>query len=154
MIFRLVIREMTTGAPVQLPSAAWPTMLLTRLPAGAVISYVKHRPDTCGNRPLAAGIVETPFSRNALISVPVTVPVTETFWNGSTPSTEPRVIGKGGGVMPSGQNPPSPASGHVIAARSPPEFVIAKSVPYVVRSASVTTFPTSDSQSRPSERPH
>src|SRR5919112_465720 len=96
----------------------------------------------------------TRLPADALISAPVTVPVTETFENGSTPSTEPRVIGKGGGVMPSGQNPATPAPGQVISARSPPELVIAKSVPEVVRSASVTTLPTSDSQSRPSARPH
>ncbi len=45
------------------------------------------------------------------------------------------------------------AVGQVRSARRPPELVIAKSVPYCWRIASVTTSPTSDSQARPSERP-
>jgi hypothetical protein len=96
----------------------------------------------------------TPVSRKSFSSAPFTVTVDTTFPNGSTASTWPRVIFHGGGVK-LGQKPtPPPAGGHVRASRSPPEFVTAKSVPYVVRMASVTALPTFDSQSLPSERPH
>src|SRR5918995_5465997 len=141
-----------TAPPVQLPSAAWRTMPpgATRLPTGAVISYVKQRPETCGKRPLAPGMADTPFSRNASISAPLTEVVETTFPNGSTASTWPRVIRNGGGVK-LGQKPsPPPAGGHVRSARRPPEFVIAKSVAEVNRIASVTALPIFDSQSRPS----
>jgi hypothetical protein len=42
----------------------------------------------------------------------------------------------------------------VRSARSPPEFVTAKFVPYVVRIESAVTLPTSDSHVRPAEFPH
>ena len=62
-----------------------------------------------------------------------------------------------GGGVEAGQSPvPPPAAGQVRRSRSPPEFVIANSIPieeYAVRIASVVTSPTSDSQSRPSTRP-
>src|SRR6266850_1925895 len=119
-------------------------MRVTRLPAGALTSYVKQSPDTCGKRPSTPGIREIPFSRNAFTSAPVTVNVTDTFPNGSTPRTDPRVTGNGGGEIPVGQNPPVPAPGQVRSARRPPEFVIAKSVPYAARNASVVTSPTFD----------
>jgi hypothetical protein len=88
----------STAGPVQLPSVAWRTAPVTRLPDDATTSYVKQRPDTCGKRPFAAGIAETPFSRNCLSSAPLTCTVTTTLPNGSTASTWPRVIGYGGGV--------------------------------------------------------
>src|SRR5688572_28868929 len=116
-------------------------MPVTRLPAAAATSYVKQRPETWAKRPSAPGMRETPFSRNAFTSAPVSVTVVVTFPNGRTPSTEPRVIDSAG--VDAEQKPDGPASGQVRAARRPPEFVIAKSVPYFVRIASVTTFPTS-----------
>ncbi len=69
------------------------------------MSYVKHRPDTCGKRPFAAGICETPFSSIVFSSAPLTSSVTTKFPNGSTASTWPRVIGNGGGVY-AGQKSP------------------------------------------------
>ena len=62
------------------------------------MSYVNQRPDTCANRPFAAGIEDTPFSRYVFSSAPVMLTVNATLPNGSTPSTEPRVIGYAGGV--------------------------------------------------------
>ena len=59
---------------------------------------MKHRPETCGKRPLAAGIEETPFSRKVFSSAPLMLTVNTTLPNGSTASTWPRVIGYGGGV--------------------------------------------------------
>ena len=76
------------------------------------------------------------------------------FPNGSTPSTWPRVIGYGGGVNAGQKSPGLSTAGHVRSARRPPEFVIAKSVMYVVRIASVTVFPIFDSHLRPSGVPH
>ena len=51
------------------------------------MSYVKQSPETCGKRPLAAGIWETPFSSIVFSSAPFTVNVTTMFPNGSTAST-------------------------------------------------------------------
>src|SRR6185312_11322577 len=107
-----------------------------------------------GKRPCAAGIRETPFSRYVFNSAPLIVTVKTTFPNGSTENTVPRVIGYGGGVNAEHVSPATSTVGHVRSARRPPEFVIAKSVVYVVRIASVVTSPRSDSHSRPSERPH
>src|SRR3972149_2698753 len=61
----------STGAPVHEPSAACRTTPVTRLPATAAMSYVTHRPATCGNRPSAAGIWATPFSTSVLNSTPI-----------------------------------------------------------------------------------
>src|SRR5919106_3951448 len=110
-VARVYVLPGSTASVEQLPVAVWRTMLVTRLPAGRLTSYVKQRPDTCGKRPLAPGIAETPFSRNDLTSAPLTISVTDTFPNGSTPSTEPRVIGNGGVAALDGQNPAEPASG-------------------------------------------
>src|SRR3954470_21789356 len=121
------------------------------------MSYVKHRPETCGNRPWAEGIRKTPFSSIDLSSAPVTVAVTTMFPKGSTPSTWPREIGYGGGVKAEQKSPLTSVVGHVRSALRPPEFVIANWTPigvYFVRIASVVTSPTRDSQSRPSTRPH
>src|SRR5687768_9632675 len=130
-------------------------MLVTRLPTAASMLYVKQRPETCAKRPFAPGIDETPCSRNALTSAPVSVVVVLTFPKRSTARAPPRVIGNGGVAgIGDGQKPPDSTCGHVSASRRPPAFVIAKSVPYAARSESVTTLPTSDSQSLLSERPH
>src|SRR3970040_2388065 len=86
-----------TAGPVQVPFDACRTAPVTLLPAAAVISYVKQSPDTCGKRPFAAGISDTPFSSIVLSSAPFTCSVTTTFPNGSTVSTWPRAIGHGGG---------------------------------------------------------
>jgi hypothetical protein len=51
--------------------------------------YVKQSPDTCGKRPFAAGIDETPFSSIVFNSAPLTNRVTTTLPNGSTASTWP-----------------------------------------------------------------
>ena len=83
---------------MQVPSAAWRTAPVTRLPAGAEMSYVKQRPETCGKRPLAPGMTETPFSSIVFSSAPLTESVTTMLPKGSTENTEPRVIGNGGGV--------------------------------------------------------
>ncbi len=57
--------------------------------------------------------------------------------------------------MNAGQKPVPPAAPeHVSASRRPPAFVIAKSVPYADRIASVVAFPIRDSHRRPSARPH
>src|SRR5690242_20090319 len=89
------------GAPVHEAFAAWRTALSTRLPAGFEMSYVKQSPDTCGNRPCADGISETPFSRNVFSSAPPwIVNVNARLPNGSTASTWPREIGYGGGTKP------------------------------------------------------
>ena len=48
---------------------------------------MKQSPETCGKRPLAAGIDETPFSSIVFNSAPFTIPVTTMLPNGSTPST-------------------------------------------------------------------
>ena len=61
----------STAGPVQVPFAACRTTLVTRLPTAAVISYRKQRPDTCGKRPFALGIAETPFSRYVFSSAPL-----------------------------------------------------------------------------------
>src|SRR5918996_4167518 len=115
----------STGVVPQVPSALATTAPVTRLPAAAPMLYVKHRPETCANRPLAPGICETPFSRNALSWAPVIVTVDTTLPNGSTASTWPRVIRNGGGVD-TGQKPvPPPAAGQVSRSRRPPELVIA-----------------------------
>ena len=114
---------------------------------------MKQRPDTCGNRPFTAGIAETPFSSIVFSSAPLTGSVTTMLPNGSTPSTWPRVIGYGGGVKAGQKSLGLSVAGHVRSARRPPELVIAKSVMYVVRIASVTTLPTCDSQIRPSGVP-
>src|SRR5438034_10754445 len=145
------------GAPVQLPAAAWRTALRTRLLTGFEMSYVKQSPDTCGNRPATAGIIDTPFSSIDFSSAPLTVNVTTMFPNGSSVSTWPRVIGKGGGVYAGQKSPEMSDVGQVKSERSPPEFVIANSMPigkYLSRIESVTTSPTSDSHVRPSELPH
>ena len=66
------------------------------------------------------------------------------------------MIGNGGGVYAGQKSPARSVVGQVSASRRPPEFVIANWTPialYVVRIASVTTLPTSDSQSRPSASP-
>src|SRR5262245_52493078 len=120
--------------------------------------YVKHRPDTCGNRPLALGIEETPFSSMAFNVVPETPAVTTVLPNGSTVNTWPFVIGNGGGVKAGQKSLEVSVVGQVRASRSPPEFVIAKSIEGVaagkaVRIESVTTSPISDSHRRPSTRP-
>ena len=86
-------------------------------------------------------------------SVPLMSTVATRFPNGSTPSTWPRVIGYGGGVNAGQKSSGLSVVGQVRSARSPPEFVMAKSVLNVVRIASVTMLPSSDSQSRPSTRP-
>src|SRR5262245_53188109 len=135
----------STTAPVHAPFAACRTAPVTRLPAAAVMSYVKQSPDTCGKRPSAFGIRETPFSSICLSWGPVTVALTAKLPNGRTEITCPIVIGNGGGVD-GGQNPaPPPAAGQVRSARRPPEFVIAKSVPESARRASATTLPIRDS---------
>src|SRR5215216_3492584 len=86
-------------------------------------------------------------------SAPLTCKVTTILPNGSTASTCPRVIRYGGGVD-GGQKPvPPPTAGQVSRSRRPPELVTAKSALYVLRMASVTASPTSDSHSRPSARP-
>src|SRR5215218_1735563 len=57
-------------------------------------SNVKHSPETCPNRPLPfAGTAQTALSRQSFSSEPLIVRVADTFPNGSTPSTWPRVIG-------------------------------------------------------------
>src|SRR5262245_30158948 len=118
------------------------------------MSYVKHSPDTCGNRPSTAGMRDTPFSSMDFSSAPLTDSVTTMFPNGSTASDWPRVIGNGGGVYAGQKSPDVSVVGQVRSARNPPEFVIANSAPYVVRSASVTTSPMSDSHVRPIALPH
>src|SRR5262245_20914753 len=155
LYFEAAVRSI--GDPVQVPFAACRTADVTRLPAAASMLNVKQKPETCGNLPCADGIRPTPFSSIDFSSSPLTSSVTTMFPNGRTPRTRPRVIGNGGVEPPDGQNADAPASGHVSAARRPPEFVIANSTPvgaYLVRIASVTTSPTRDSQSRPSVRPH
>src|SRR6266511_1920931 len=142
------------AAPVHDPSAACRAAPVTRLPAGAEMSYVKHRPETSGKRPLTAGIAETPFSSIALSSAPVrSSRVTTMFPNGRTVRTWPRVIGYGGGVYGGQKSDGLSVVGQVRSARRPPEFVIAKSTPYVVRIASAVTLPTSDSHVRPAVLP-
>src|SRR5918995_1580565 len=144
----------STAGPVHAPVAVCRFTVSTRLPTAAATSYVKQRPETCGNRPFAPGIAETPFSRNDLSSAPLTLTVFTTFPNGSTAFTWPRVIGNGGGVKAGQKSVGLSTVGQVSESRSPPEFVIAKSVTYVRRIAAVTVLPTRDSQSRPSARPH
>src|SRR5213596_4044390 len=144
----------STGVAVQLPEASAVTADVTRLPAGAEMSYVKQRPETCGKRPATPGICDTPFSSIVFSSAPLTVNVTTMFPNGSSVSTWPRVIGKGGGVYAGQKSPEMSDVGQVKSERSPPEFVIANSMPigeYLSRIESVTTSPTSDSHVRPSE---
>src|SRR5918996_2806683 len=114
---------------------------------------MKHNPDTCGKRPFAVGIADTPFSSMVFNSAPLTVTPTVKFPNGSTLTTVPRVIFHGGGVK-DGQKPePPPAGGHVNASRRPPALAMANSAPPAALMASVTALPTLDSQSRPSARP-
>src|SRR5689334_12790407 len=140
-------------SPVQVPSGNCRTAERTRAPGGADVSYEKHNPETWGKRPCESGIDDTPFSRKVFSSAPFTTTVTAALLNGRTASTCPRVIRLLGGA--GGQKPlPPPASGQVRSARSPPEFVMAKSTPYRVRIASVTASPTNDSHVRPSGRPH
>ena len=116
----------STGVPLQLPSGAWRTAEITRPPTGAEMSYEKQRPETCGKRPSPSGMEETPFSSRAFNSAPLTARVTAALLNGNTASTCPRVMRLLGGAA--GQKPlPPPSSGHVMSARSPPEFWIAKS---------------------------
>ena len=138
---------------MQVPSAACRTAPVTRLLTAASMLYVKHRPETCGKRPLAPGIEETPFSSIAFSSAPLISTVATTLPNGRTARIWPRVIWYGGGVK-AGQKPvPPPAGGQVRRSRRPPELVIANSTPidaYFARIASVVTLPTSDSHSRPS----
>ena len=80
------------------------TAPVTRLSDGASTLYVKHSPDTCGNRPCADGapfpptLAETPFSSICLSSAPLTDSVTTMLPNGSTASDWPRVIRNGGDV--------------------------------------------------------
>src|SRR5262245_37799605 len=143
----------STPAPLQLPSAAWRTTLVTRLPTGSAISYVKQRPDTCGKRPIAAGMPDTPFSRYVFNSAPEMLTVNTRFPNGSTARFCPRVIRYGGATNAGQKSPARSVGGHVRSARSPPEFVMAKSVLYVNRMASAVTSPISDSHNRPSPRP-
>src|SRR6266540_42130 len=143
----------STAAPVHDPSTAWRTAPVTRLPAGAEMSYVKHIPETSGKRPATAGIVETPFSSIVLSSAPVSWRVTTTLPNGRTVRTWPRLIGYGGGVYGGQKSDGLSVVGQVRSARRPPEFVIAKSTPYVVRIASAVTLPTSDSHVRPAVLP-
>ncbi len=64
------------------------------------------------------------------------------------------MIGYGGGVNAGQKSLGLSVVGQVRSARSPPAFVIAKSVAYVMRRASVVRSPMSDSQRRPSPRPH
>ena len=95
---------------------------------------------------------DTPFSSIVFSSAPLTLSVTTMFPNGSTVSDWPRVIGNGGGVYAGQKSPAMSTVGHVSRSRSPPELVIANWTPmpaYVVRIASVTTLPTSDSHVRP-----
>lgn len=73
------------------------------------------------------GIADTPFSRYVFSSAPLMLTVNATLPNGSTPSTEPRVIGYGGGVNAGQTSSGRFAVGQVRSARRPPEFVIAKS---------------------------
>src|SRR5262245_39157548 len=130
-----------TGVAVQLPALSASTAPVTRLPAGAAMSYVKQSPDTCGKRPSTAGIRETPFSSIDFSSSPFTESVTTMFPNGSRVSDCPRVIGYGGGVNDEQKSPTRSTLGHVRSARRPPEFVIANWTPielYVVRIESVT----------------
>ena len=89
---------------------------------------MKQRPETCGKRPLAAGIDETPFSRNVFSSAPLMVTVKTTLPNGRTARTWPRVIGYGGGVNAGQKSLGLSVVGQVRSARRPPAFVIAKSV--------------------------
>src|SRR5687767_4874227 len=127
-----------TGMAEQVPSGLANTALVTLLPAGAVISYVKHSPETCGKRPSTAGIAETPFSSTVLSSAPLTSSVTTTFPNGSTVRTWPRVIAylpvaSGTGYTLLGPLPRQKSlgfgsvapTGQVRSARRPPEFVMA-----------------------------
>src|SRR5215218_7261872 len=105
--------EMSTGPPSQAPLAVCRFTSLTLLPTGDEMSYVKQSPDTCGKRPSAPGILETPFSSAAFSSRPVMVAVVTMLPNGSTASTCPRVISHGGGVL-AGQKPlPPPAAAQV-----------------------------------------
>src|SRR5712691_8772764 len=113
-----------TGVAVQFPLASATTAERTRLPAGSAMSYVKQRPETCGNRPAIAGICETPFSSIVFSSAPLTVSVSTMFPNGSTVSTWPRVIGYGGGVYAGQKSFGLSVVGQVRSARRPPEFVI------------------------------
>src|SRR5262245_60770569 len=113
-------------------------------------------PDTCGKRPWAAGISDTPFSSIVFNSAPLTFRVTTILPNGNTASTLPREIMYGGGVEGAHRPVPPPAAGQVSRSRRPPEFVIANWTPidvYAFRMASVTVSPTSDSHSLPSARP-
>src|SRR5204862_6325865 len=131
----------STGVAVQLPEASAVTADVTRLPEGAEMSYVKQRPETCGKRPATPGICDTPVSSIVFSSAPLTVRVTTMFPNGSSVSTWPRVIGYGGGVYDGQKSFGLSVVGQVRSARSPPEFVSAKSTPigaYLVRMASVT----------------
>src|SRR6266545_6741582 len=108
------------------------------------MSYVKQSPETCGKRPSTAGIRETPFSSIVFSSAPLTVNVTTTFPNGSTVSTWPRVMGKGGGVYAGQKSFGLSVVGHVRSALRPPEFVIANCVPidpYFQVIASAVTLP-------------
>src|SRR5262245_60009615 len=100
---------------------------------------------------------ETPFSSIVFSSAPFTESVTTMFPNGSSVGDCPRVIGNGGGVNDGQKSPVRSIDWHVRSARRPPEFVIANCTPmpeYVVRIASVTTLPTSDSHVRPAVLPH
>src|SRR5207249_2602366 len=119
----------STAGPLQLSSAACRTADSTRDPAGAEMSYVKHRPLTSGNRPATPGICETPFSSMVLSSEPFTVSVVTTLPNGSTVSTWPREIRYGGGVYGGQKSLGLSVVGQVRASRRPPELVTAKSTP-------------------------
>src|ERR687895_2330713 len=103
------------GVAVQSPAASARTAEVTRDPAASAMSYVKHRPDTCGKRPFAAGICETPFSSIVFSSAPFTGSVATTFPNGSTARTCPRVIGNGGGVYAGQKSSGLSVVGHVRA---------------------------------------
>src|SRR5262245_6886423 len=102
---------------------------------------------------MAAGMPDTPFSRNVFNSAPEMLTVNTTLPNGSTPRFCPRVIRYGGAVNAGQKSPARSVVGHVRSARSPPEFVMAKSVLYVNRMASAVRSPISDSHNRPSPRP-
>src|ERR1044072_3473084 len=113
----------STVVDVHVPSAFATTAELARLRAGAAMSYVKQRPDTCGKRPSTAGIRETPFSSIVFSSAPFTPRVATMVPNGSTASDCPRVIGNGGGAYDGQKSPARSGFGHVRSALRPPEFV-------------------------------
>src|SRR3712207_3524803 len=88
--------DRSTGVVVH-PASFARTTETTRLPGGRLRTYVKHRPDTEGNR-LCAPVTKTPFSSWSYSWTTVIWSVKTMFLNGSTVSTEPREMTNGGGV--------------------------------------------------------